>query len=236
VIHKFAPCELARVAKSDGRVAFLDERCFPSCLGSAEIGNRRQSVPTARILGQVLSARDLGSLCWIRPPRWERGRMTQQWDFPVDEPVSLQEWRVHRTTEQLPAIAERIAAGETLRAVAADQGMSHEALRQALTRAGYATRKAVALAAAPRRSRGYRVVGGDDPASSLRERSLRCWPVTARARASGPWHAPLVYRMRLSAASLPTLDAIQHMRQSRDLSESGPNAVPTIPTHWSSGR
>ena len=79
--------------------------------------------------------------------------MIQQWDFPVDEPVSLLAWRQHRLTEQLPRIAARIERGETLRAVAAEFGISHESLRQALRRAGLSTRSTVVPAGLLRRAR-----------------------------------------------------------------------------------
>ncbi len=85
--------------------------------------------------------------------------MIQQWDFPVDEPVSLSEWRQTRLTDHVHAIAARIERGETLRAIAADFGLSHETLRQALERAGFRTRPDQSVAADPRRSRVHRVPG-----------------------------------------------------------------------------
>jgi transposase-like protein len=85
--------------------------------------------------------------------------MIQQWDFPVDEPVSLPEWRRPHLTEHLPAIATRIEHGETLRAIAREYSVSHEALRQALKRQGHATRPTPAADAPPRRVRLYRLPG-----------------------------------------------------------------------------
>ena len=85
--------------------------------------------------------------------------MIQQWDYPVDEPVSLSRWRQHRLAAHLPAIALRVERGETLRAIASEYGVSHEALRQALKRDGCATRQSCMPAAAPRRARGHRLPG-----------------------------------------------------------------------------
>ena len=85
--------------------------------------------------------------------------MTQQWDFPVDEPVALPEWRHNRLVEHLPAIAARIAVGDGLRAIAAEYGVSHETLRQVVKRAEYATRPALTPAAPPRRNRLHRLPG-----------------------------------------------------------------------------
>lgn len=86
-------------------------------------------------------------------PDGERSRMTQQWDFPVDEPVSLLDYRRDLFVEQLPAIAARIAAGETLRALAAECSTSHETLRRALVQAGFTTVKASPSSAEQRRIR-----------------------------------------------------------------------------------
>ena len=85
--------------------------------------------------------------------------MTQQWDFPVDEPVSLPQWRRDRLSEHLPSIAIRIERGETVRTIAAAYGISHEALRQALKRRGHATRSSPVPATAPRRVRAHRLPG-----------------------------------------------------------------------------
>ena len=85
--------------------------------------------------------------------------MTQQWDCPVDEPVSLPERRYHRLAEHLSAIANRVASGQTLRAIARDYGVSHEALRQALKRSGYATRPSPVPDTSSRRARTYRLPG-----------------------------------------------------------------------------
>jgi hypothetical protein len=63
--------------------------------------------------------------------------MIQQWDFPVDEPVSLAEWRRSRLAHGLSEVATRMAHGETLRTLAAEYGTSHESMRRALTRAGH---------------------------------------------------------------------------------------------------
>src|SRR5215207_9400465 len=62
----------------------------------------------------------------------ERGRMTQQWDFPVDEPVSLSAYRRHRLAESVTVIAERLGAGTSLRALAHEYGVSREAVRRVL--------------------------------------------------------------------------------------------------------
>ena len=92
-------------------------------------------------------------------PDGERGRMIQQWDFPVDEPVSLPGWRQSHVTEQLPHIAARFERGESLRGIAVECGISHEALRQALKRNGYVTRPPPSPAVPPRQTRIQRVPG-----------------------------------------------------------------------------
>lgn len=66
----------------------------------------------------------------------EHSSMIQQWDFPVDEPVPLAKWRQRRVDADLPTVTRRLEAGETLRVIATDYGVSHETLRRALNRAG----------------------------------------------------------------------------------------------------
>ena len=96
---------------------------------------------------------------WSSTLRWERSRMIQQWDFPVDEPASLPEWREKGLAGHLPGVAAGVAAGETLRTVASEYGVSHEALRRTLKQAGFATSKGAAPAAALRRTHRHRVIG-----------------------------------------------------------------------------
>lgn len=62
--------------------------------------------------------------------------MTQQWDFPVDEPASLPEYRRHRVADAVPVIARRIATGASIRSLAAEYEVSREAIRRALAKAG----------------------------------------------------------------------------------------------------
>ena len=125
----------------------------------------------------------------------ERGRMTQQWDFPVDEPVSLPEWRQRHLAEHLPATAARVLRGETLRAIAPECGLSHEALRRALTRHGYATRPTPTPAASPRRHRIHRLPGrgrsmalSPDEVSTLLRRRRAGESMRSLARSTGVSH------------------------------------------------
>jgi lambda repressor-like predicted transcriptional regulator len=136
--------------------------------------------------------------------------MTQQWDFPVDEPVLLPAWRAHKSAEQLPTIAARIAAGATLRGLAAEYGVSHEALRQTLKRAGIATGRPATPAPPPRRSRSYRVAGlgrsrvfAPSEVAVLLARHSGGESIRALARATGVSHETL---RRLFAAAPCTVD------------------------------
>ena len=132
--------------------------------------------------------------------------MIQQWDFPVDEPVSLSAWRQHRLAEQLPRIAARIERGETLRAVAAEFGISHESLRQTLRRAGLSTRPTVVPAAPLRRVRSHRLPGRGRSTALAPEaivvllvRHRAGESIRALARASGVSHETM--RRALSEAA-----------------------------------
>lgn len=58
--------------------------------------------------------------------------MIQQWDFPVDELVSLPDYRRSCLAAHLDSITARVAAGTSPRALAAEYGVSHEAVRQLL--------------------------------------------------------------------------------------------------------
>lgn len=60
--------------------------------------------------------------------------MIQQWDFPVDEPVSLPEHRRRRVDEAILHIAGRLQTGTSIRSLAAEYGVSREAIRRALAR------------------------------------------------------------------------------------------------------
>src|SRR5215211_6315681 len=87
--------------------------------------------------------------------------MIQQWDFPVDEPVSLPECRHHRLHHHLPAIVERKCADTSIRALADEYGVSREAIRRAVARSGIATEveKEPQPGLPLRRVRAYRLPG-----------------------------------------------------------------------------
>ncbi len=121
--------------------------------------------------------------------------MIQQWDFPVDEPVSLPAWRCHRLTAHLPAIAGRVAQGEALRTIANEYGMSHDALRQQLMRGGHATRQPLAAAVPARRTRANRRLGrgcssvlSREEVAALLVRQQAGESIRALARTSGVSH------------------------------------------------
>src|SRR5437867_2488847 len=95
----------------------------------------------------------------------------------------------------LPEIAERLTAGETLRALAAEYDISYDSLRQALKRAGYSTSKPPMPAAVPRRIRRHRVPGGGRPvlitpaeAAEFLQRHRASESIRSLARASGVSH------------------------------------------------
>jgi hypothetical protein len=65
--------------------------------------------------------------------------MIQQWDFPVDEPVSLTGYRRRRVDDTVAIIADRIRTGTSIRALADEFGVSRAAIRRALARTGVVT-------------------------------------------------------------------------------------------------
>ena len=124
--------------------------------------------------------------------------MIQQWDFPVDEPVSLSKWRHDHLSEHVPAIALRVERGETLRAIAQKYGVSHEALRQALKRPGIATRPLPAPVSPTRRVRSHRMPGrgrstalAPSEVTTLLARHHAGESMRSLARASGVSHETL---------------------------------------------
>ena len=132
--------------------------------------------------------------------------MTQQWDFPVDEPVSLPAYRHRRLEESVAAIAIRVECGESLRTIAREYGVSHETLRKALKRHGRATRSSPVPAAAPRRVRAHRLPGRGrstalthDEVGTLLLRHQAGESIRSLARATGVSHEAM--RQTLGRAS-----------------------------------
>jgi len=84
-----------------------------------------------------------------------------QWDFPVDEPVSMLAYRRHHLDEEIPAIVRCMSGGARLRELAGEYGVSREAIRRALIRAGVtiAIERIAETGAPPRRPRAHRLPG-----------------------------------------------------------------------------
>jgi lambda repressor-like predicted transcriptional regulator len=84
-----------------------------------------------------------------------------QWDFPVDEPVSLPSYRCQRVDDSIHLIAQQIRAGASIRALAREYGVSREAIRRAIVRAGVVVEvdSHPQPDVAPRRIRAYRLPG-----------------------------------------------------------------------------
>ena len=84
-----------------------------------------------------------------------------QWDFPVDEPVSLPQWKQNRVRDSIHQIAERIRAGASIRSLAREYGVGRETLRRELNRVGITieTTQIAQVVAPPRRVRLHRVPG-----------------------------------------------------------------------------
>jgi lambda repressor-like predicted transcriptional regulator len=61
-----------------------------------------------------------------------------QWDFPVDEPVSVLNYRRPGLDNSIEEIAELARGGMSIRALAGKYGVSREAIRRALCRAAVA--------------------------------------------------------------------------------------------------
>ena len=86
--------------------------------------------------------------------------MIQQWDCPVDEPVSLPEWRRYRVRERTGEIAERIQHGVSIRSLAGEYGVNCELIRCEVARAGIEFTKVPAAPPTPvRRTRMHRLPG-----------------------------------------------------------------------------
>jgi hypothetical protein len=86
----------------------------------------------------------------------ERDCVTQRWDFPVDEPVSLPAVRRHRLDETIATIAARNRTGTTIRVLVSEYGVSREAVRRALCRVGIAYEGPTGTPAQPTTSRRAR--------------------------------------------------------------------------------
>ena len=113
--------------------------------------------------------------------------MIQQWDFPVDEPVSLVEWRQRQSIVDIATLDDHISKGESLRRVAAECGVSHETLRRWLQQAGVTTAP-VAVTVAPRRGeRRHRV------------------PDRGRSKALGPNEVAVLLRRHRAGESIRSL-------------------------------
>ena len=87
--------------------------------------------------------------------------MIQQWDFPVDKPISLPAWRGLRVADDIDVIAGRRRAGDGLRTISAAYGVGHETIRWELARAGIRTARETARVSmvTERRPREHRQPG-----------------------------------------------------------------------------
>ena len=142
--------------------------------------------------------------------------MIQQWDFPVDEPVSLPEFRRHRLDDAIMRIAERIRAGTSIRSLAAEYGVSHEAIRRALMRAHITIElgKDVRPSKELRRTRAHRLGGRGrsytlrpDEVAHLLLRHRAGESIRALARQSGVSHETMRRALANRADATPRVSA-----------------------------